>query len=103
MFSFFKALALRAKPKSFWNVQDKGSGNPISRSIVRVFDTKYNKLLDTQVADGRGRYAFLVGQNTYEVNSQKQGYKSATSKPIDLTKKEKEAIIDVDLKMEKGK
>lgn len=102
LFSFFKALALRAKPKSFGIVQDKKTGGPLSRSIVRVFETKYNKLLDTQVADGKGRYAFLVGQNTYKVNTQKQGYKPATTSPIDLTKKEKEAIIDVDLKMEKA-
>jgi hypothetical protein len=44
--------------------------------MVRIFEQKYGKLLETQVTSAKGRYAFVVKKGRYRLLVQKQGYKS---------------------------
>lgn len=97
----FRRLAVPAAPKRWGKVTDE-SGKPLSNAVVRVFETKFNKLLETQVTDLRGRYAFLVGQNAYAITVEHPLYEKVTRGPIDLsnvTTAEAEVIAeDVSLK-----
>ncbi|MFC1598869.1 hypothetical protein ACFL2U_02605, partial [Patescibacteria group bacterium] len=95
----FRAVLIPPKSKSWGFVFEKGTKNPLHYSIVRIFDLKFNKLLETQVTDSKGRYAFLVSKNIYQLVAEKTGYQSKEIKPINLVKKED--IVDLDIDLEK--
>ncbi len=99
-----RRLAQSRKPKNWGSVRDKKTGRPIANVIARVFDTKYNKLLETQVTDLTGRYAFLVGPNSYSITFEKAGYVRQQKTPIDLTTtaQERGEFIAFDIKLEKA-
>jgi uncharacterized repeat protein (TIGR01451 family) len=95
LFLLFRRLIVPPKPKSWGIVYDTKTKAPISQAIVRIFETRFNKLLETQITDGKGRYAFLVGKNRYQLLTEKQGYKKQEIKNIDLIKKE--TIVDLNV------
>ena len=80
-----KRLARPRKPISWGVVYDKITGRPLSRVVTRIFEPKYNKVLETQVTDSKGRYSFMLGPNTYYATFQKDGFKSAEIRPIDYS------------------
>jgi chitodextrinase len=96
----FRRLALPKKPKSWGIVYDAKTRKPLGASIVRIFDKKFNKLLETQVTDSRGNYGFFAGKNVYFVTTDKAGYKKYKSDDIDLTKQETE-LVDKHIPIEK--
>ncbi len=65
-----------------WGVVRDESGKPVGQVLARVFDTRFNKLLETQVTDRQGRYSFLVGNNTYVVTYDKTGYAEIQRGPV---------------------
>ena len=71
----------------------------MGNAVVRLFEPKYNKLVETTLTDTLGRYSFLVGPNEYFVRTDKDGYDQHIVRPIDYRQKtEPEAIaIDVPL------
>src|SRR5690606_38166778 len=84
-------------------VYDEKSGDKLKHAVVRIFDTRFNKLLETYVTDGSGRYNFLVGPNQYQVVGQKEGYMATKTKELDLTKKAaEEAIVAEDFGLKKS-
>ncbi len=78
----FRRLAVPKKPKTWGVVKDSATGKPLDQAVVRVFDTQYNKLLETQITDDQGRYSFLVGKNQYYIMVEKPGFQSLTTEPI---------------------
>jgi hypothetical protein len=100
LYGLFALFARPRRPKSFGIIRDAKTGKPLRGAVVRVFDTHWNKLLDMQVSDGRGRYGFLVGQGRYYVAVSKLGYKTVSSSAIDLTAGEKEQIVAADVRLE---
>lgn len=58
---------------------------PISRVVVRVFDSMYNKLVDTAVTDRKGRYAVLVGPSKYYTTYEKEGFEKKQSNVLDFS------------------
>jgi hypothetical protein len=80
-------------------VYDKETKEPLKQAVVRIFDLRFKKLLEVQVTDRKGRYAFLVGDNQYQLLSEKPGYEQETVAPVDLIKKDK--IINLDIGLEK--
>ncbi len=81
-----KRLARPRKPISWGVVYDKGTGRPLSRVVTRIFEPKYNKVLETQVTDSKGRYSFMLGPNTYYATFQKEGFDTVEVRPIDYSK-----------------
>jgi hypothetical protein len=69
-----RRLARPSKPVSWGIVYSKETGRPLSRVVARIFESKYNKLLETQVTDSKGRYAFLLGPNQYYASFEKEGF-----------------------------
>lgn len=84
LYLFVRRLVVPRKPTSWGVVYDKQTGKPLARALVRIFDPRYNKLLESRVTDARGRYSFLLGPNTYHAVFEKRGYQSKEVKPIDL-------------------
>jgi hypothetical protein len=96
-FLAFRRFIMPAKPKSWGIVYDAKTKEPLGSSVVRIFDLKFNKLLETQVTDRKGRYAFLVGKNQYQLLAEKPGYQNKEVKPVDLVKNEEIVNLDVNL------
>ena len=74
MFILYLRLAKGKKLRSWGTVYDRKSGQPLSHAVVRIFNQKYNRHLDTQVADRFGRYGFIVGKDAFYMDSIKQGF-----------------------------
>jgi hypothetical protein len=91
----FKRLSVPPKPKSWGIVYDQTNKQPLSQAIVRIFETRFNKLLETQLTDSKGKYAFLVGKNQYQLITEKTGYQDKEVKSIDLIHKDE--IVDLDI------
>ena len=85
LYLLVRRLATPYKPVSWGIVYAKDTGRPLSRVVARIFEPKYNKLLETQVTDSKGRYAFLLGANEYFAIFNKEGYQTTEIKPIDYS------------------
>jgi hypothetical protein len=94
-----RRLVRPRRPLNWGIVYDQQTKNPIRQAIVRVFEPKYNKLLETVATDDRGRYSLLVGPSQYFTTYEKEEYQTAEIRPIDTTKKEEaqEIVYDVGL------
>jgi len=101
LFAIFLRLIVPKKPKSWGIVYDEKTKEPLLYAIVRILDIKFNKLLETQVTDSKGRYSFLVSKNQYQLLTEKAGYAKKEIKPVDLVSKEE--IVDLDMGLEKLK
>ena len=102
MFLVFRRLAVPRKPKNWGIVYDEVTKKPVKNVMARIFEAKYNKLLETQVTDNQGRYAFLIGNNVYYVTFERTGYYKEQKGPVDLIpfdkkKKEGAQVVAVDI------
>jgi hypothetical protein len=93
VYILFRRLAMPAKPKSWGISVDGKTKKPLSNVVVRIFDKKFNKLLETQVTDRNGKYGFFVRRNVYYITAEKAGYSKYVSPDIDLSQKD-DAVID---------
>ena len=82
-----RRLAAPNKPKDWGIVYDKSTGRPLSNVVVRVFEPEYDKLLDTVVTDGKGRYNLMLGPDKYYAVYEKPGYEMKEVRPIDYEEK----------------
>lgn len=97
-FLLFLRLTKVKKPKGWGIVYDAKSKKPIGRVIARLFDSQFNKLVDTKLTDRKGRYSFLVGGNKYYVTYDCKGYEHNETDVIDLTK-DKSGVVAKDVWM----
>lgn len=98
LFFIFRRLAIPSKVKSWGIVYDAASKSPVGRTVARLFNSQFNKLVSTQITDKRGRYYFLAGDDTYYVTYEHPKYDTHKTEAIDLTGKESDNItVDVGL------
>jgi hypothetical protein len=69
-------LSFKPPEPPFGTIRDAVTGKPLDQAIVRIFDTKYNKLLETQITSPKGRYAFIVNRGSFRIWVKRQGYKN---------------------------
>lgn len=98
----FKRLAEGKQPRSWATVIDGRTNKPIVKAVVRIFDSQFNKLLDTQITDKQGRYAFLVGKGNFYLTVDKPGYGTYKSQVFDFTKSWTKAMIKQNIKLHLG-
>ncbi|MEK7607226.1 MAG: hypothetical protein AAB444_03475 [Patescibacteria group bacterium] len=101
LYFVFRRLSVGRRPKSWGIVYERETAEPMKFVIARVFENQYNKLLETQVTDGSGRYSFLVGRNVYYLVFEKAGYEPYKTSPVDLLKEGKEAFLGIDVRLSK--
>ncbi len=58
----------------FGTIRDAVNKGPVQGAAVRIIDTKFNKLLETQMTSPKGRYAFVVKPGSYRILITKPGY-----------------------------
>ncbi|PIR60265.1 MAG: hypothetical protein COU68_02820, partial [Candidatus Pacebacteria bacterium CG10_big_fil_rev_8_21_14_0_10_45_6] len=72
-YAVFRLFAHKKLPDVWGMVKSLRKGEPLQKVVVRVFDSAYNKLINTAVTDRKGRYAVLVGPSVYYVTYEKTG------------------------------
>lgn len=82
-YALFRRLA-RPRRAERWGMVMDAQRKPVAQAVVRVFDAKFNKLLETQVTDRNGKYGFFVRRNVYYITAEKAGYEKYVSGEIDL-------------------
>lgn len=55
----------KSSSKPWGKVFDVGTSRPVAGVPIKVFDKKYNKLLETRVSDQLGRFSFLLPKGEY--------------------------------------
>lgn len=99
LFAVFRRLSHPKQPAEWGTVRDERTGRVIPHAVVRLFSSPYNKLVETRVTDGHGRYNFVVGQNVFFLTATSQGYWKTESYPLDLRGSEKPQIISAPVAM----
>ncbi len=107
VFYIFRRLARGKRPRTWGHTRDVKTAVTLPHAVVRIFDTKYQRLLETQVADRQGRFGFLVGTSSYRLDALKVGYKFPASqkrRPSDYIggpiETKKAAILTMDIPLE---
>ncbi len=85
VFFIFYTLAHQKLPNTWGTIRSLVTKSPLSNVVVRVFDSGYNKLVNTAVSDGKGRYAILVGPSIFYVTYEKTGYEKKQSPFLDFS------------------
>jgi len=93
LFILFRLKVIGKKPSHFGTVVD-ANNKPIKNAVVRIFSKQYNKLADSAICDGKGRYAFLVGAGTYYLTAEKSGFKKLQSPDIIMSESDDGWISD---------
>lgn len=96
----FLAASHPFQRRSFGVVRDRRTGLPVRGAVVRIFETTYNRLLETQLTDGHGRYAFLVGRNQYLVTVEHEVHLPYRSHIIDMRAGHEESLLTVDIALD---
>jgi hypothetical protein len=95
----FRRLAKPTTNKGWGIVYDEQTKKPLSKVVARLFDSKFNKLVATEITGPDGKYYFMAGDNQYYVAYDRDGYNSLKTDIVDLKGKESETIAkDVNLK-----
>ena len=74
VYLFFRRFATVPAPKNWGMVQGEQEIKPVPGAVLRIFALPYDKLLESKVADSRGRYNFRVGGSKFYLTVTKDGY-----------------------------
>lgn len=66
--------------KSYGNITDAETDEPLPLVVMRIFDQSRNWLLATKVSDSLGRYDFLLLPGSYYITCAKSGFAPSRSK-----------------------
>lgn len=103
VFCLFWRLAIPRRPNGWGVVYDTSTRRPVGNAVVRLFEPKYNKLVEMTLTDSLGRYSFLVGPNEYFVRADKEGYQEQIIRSIDYRQKTEPEALIVDVPLEPKK
>ncbi len=98
LYTFFRRISHTTNLKTYGIIKEARTGKPVKNAIVKLFDVDHNKLLETKITTNKGQYNFLVGENTYYMSIEKDGYKTFIS-PIITVPKGEDGIISKDIKI----
>ena len=98
LFALFQRLANK-KRVSWGKTYDVATKKPLPKTVIRLFDTRYNRLLLTDISKNDGRYGFLVGNDRYIITSEKDNYKLPQGK-IEVSG-DKTGVVSQDLGLDK--
>jgi hypothetical protein len=71
-------------PKGWGFVLDESTGKPIKNAVIRLFEPKFNKLIEAQITDSQGRYIIVAGANEYYLRASGNGYVEREVRPINF-------------------
>ncbi|MFA5935674.1 MAG: carboxypeptidase-like regulatory domain-containing protein [Patescibacteria group bacterium] len=99
---FKRLFSFKPADPPFGTIFDAETKKPVANAIVRVFDAKSNKVLETQITSPKGRYAFIVRTGAYYVLVKHEGYKTVRLNFPHIKKDGFLLVKDVHLKKQTG-
>ncbi|MEW6408046.1 MAG: SdrD B-like domain-containing protein [Patescibacteria group bacterium] len=99
LLSIFLKLARGKKILPWGKTYELKTKEGLSKTLIRLFDEKYGRLLATTVTKSGGRYSFLTGKENYIVIPYKQNYYFPDQKV--KVKPTRERFVKEDLGMKK--
>ena len=99
LYFIFLRLSRPKQPAEWGTVKDEKTGRPVNHAVVRLFSSPYDKLIETRVTDGRGRYNFVVGQNVFYLTATSKGYWKTESFPLDLRGSNRPEVISAPVRL----
>ena len=101
MAGFFRYLAFgffRFKKRKPWGtVYNNHTNAPVPGALVRLYDSQYQKLKETQVTDKQGRFGFLVTPGSYYIKVKRNGFLEAKTETINITNANQGITMNIDL------
>jgi hypothetical protein len=97
IFIYFRRSVEKKSLPKWGKIFDCESKKPLGKAVARIFSSEYGRMLEYYVTDNYGRYGFLVRNNKYYVTGDKDGYQTAKTSIIDLTKEKESEILARDL------
>ena len=101
IYALFQRLSRPPRPKNWGIVYDKQTNRPLANVVARIFEPTYNKLLDMQVSDSKGRYAFLLGSGGYYAVFEKPGFHQTQVRPIQVDAKKDNSPFSMNVELYK--
>ena len=77
-----KEMLLKSPTKPWGKVFDAKNKKPISGIVIRLFDQKYDKLVETKITDKKGNFNFLLPEGKYYIKITSNRYKIASKKKV---------------------
>ena len=74
LFMAFSRLSYKPYGRPWGKISDKITDEPLPHSVVRILDSRFNRVLETVVTDRRGQYGFIVGKNSYRLFADRTSY-----------------------------
>ncbi|OGL79509.1 hypothetical protein A3E39_00105 [Candidatus Uhrbacteria bacterium RIFCSPHIGHO2_12_FULL_60_25] len=99
----YRLFTFKPGQPAFGTIRDAETGELARNAVVRIFNAKANKLLETQITSERGRFAFVVHPGAYYVTIQKPGYKTTRINFPKIAQDAMSLVKDVRLKYAKEK
>ncbi|MFH0830798.1 MAG: carboxypeptidase-like regulatory domain-containing protein [Parcubacteria group bacterium] len=100
LFLIFERLTYRPYGRPWGSVHDQVTGYPLGRSVVRILDTRFNRVLETVVADREGQYSFIVGANVYRLFGDRSAYEPYRGQPFKV--RQRNGTVAQDITMRPG-
>jgi hypothetical protein len=97
LFLIFIRLTRKPLGRPWGRVFDSGARTNLERAVVRIVDTRFNRVLETLVTDRSGQYGFLVGRNQYRLESLRPGYEHYRGTAF--TPRSRPAVVSKDIGM----
>ncbi|MBU4452655.1 carboxypeptidase-like regulatory domain-containing protein, partial [Patescibacteria group bacterium] len=101
IYSITHFLTAWRKKKGWGIVNDGQKQKPLKNTVVRLFEPEFNRLIESTVTDGNGKYAFMAGPNKYFLTFEQPGYEHQEVRPIDFSSKKEPDVISVDVSLSK--
>jgi len=104
LYAFFmlrRLFSLKPPEPPFGTVMDAETKKPLADVVVRILETRFNKLLETQVTLSKGRYAFIVNRGSFMIMAKKPGYRTVVLKFPKI--KSDGFLLAKNIKLKKGK
>jgi hypothetical protein len=99
IYSLTRLLTMWHKTKGWGVVSDMQKRKPIKNTVVRLFEPEFNRLIESTITDGNGRYAFLAGPNNYYITFEHPEFDKQEVRPIDYSKKTEPDLLTVDISL----
>jgi hypothetical protein len=74
LFLTFRRLTDRPWGKPWGTVYDATTRTWLPRSVVRLLDARFGRVIETQVVGKRGEYSFVVGPSRFKLFTDREGY-----------------------------
>lgn len=80
-----KLVVLVSHTQGIGRVLDAGTKQPLDLALIRLYEAKTNRIIQTRVTNIRGSFFLLVPRGSYNVSISKAGYTTVLVENVHIT------------------